>query len=111
MVHFVDPESAKSLARHETVVFAELMDGAEDERPLEVHVMRPTGYGLYEVERDDTGPLTRERARALIARIAAEHNCRYATIYPAENRWPPPWASARPTNNRSQRKADNPLIE
>lgn len=94
MVHFVDPESAKSLARHETVVFAELMDGAEDERPLEVHVMRPTGVGLYEVERDDTGPLTRERARALIARIAGEHNCRYATLYPAENRWPPPWATA-----------------
>ncbi|HSL71013.1 MAG TPA: hypothetical protein VK864_12275 [Longimicrobiales bacterium] len=55
MVYFVDPESAKSLALHETVVFAELMDGAEDARPLEVHVMRPTGYGLYEVERDDTG--------------------------------------------------------
>jgi hypothetical protein len=101
MVHFVDPESAKSLALHETVVFAELMGGAEDEWPLEVHVMRPTGNGLYEVERDDTGPLTPERARALIARIAAEQNCRYATIYPAENRWPPPWASAWPTNNRS----------
>ena len=38
MVHFVDPESAKSLALHETVVFAELMGGAEDEPPLEVHV-------------------------------------------------------------------------
>ena len=94
-IHFVDPESARSLALHETVVFAELMGAAEDEAPLEVHVMRPTGDGLYEVERANTGPLTRERARGVIARVAAEHNCRYATIYAAEHGWPPQWALAR----------------
>lgn len=95
MVHFVDPESAKLLARRETVVFAEVMKGPLAERPLEVHVMRPTTDGLYEVERDDTGYVTPERARSLVARIAGEHGCRYATIYPAEDRWPPPWASRR----------------
>jgi hypothetical protein len=56
-VLFTDPESAKLLARRETVVFAEVMKGAIDERPLEVHVMRPTADGPYEVERDDPGQL------------------------------------------------------
>ena len=95
VIQFVDPESAKRLARHETVVFAELLGPPLDERALEVHVMRPCGGGLYEVERDDTGLVSADRAYALVARIAAAHRCRYATIYPAEERWPPPWASAR----------------
>jgi hypothetical protein len=92
MVEFVDPERAKELVRSEGVVFAEVVAQAMAEQTLEVHVMRPAGGGLYEVERDDTGPVPDESVHALVARIAAGNACRYATIYPAEDRWPPAWA-------------------
>jgi hypothetical protein len=91
---FVDRERAKDLVRTEPVVFAEIMGEGMGEQSLEVHVMRPGAGGLYEVERDDTGPIPGETVQALVARIAAAHRCRYATIYPAEDRWPPPWASS-----------------
>ena len=93
MVEFISPERAKDLVRKELVVFAEVMGEAKAQLALEVHVMRPTGEGCYEVERDDTGPVPGETVHALVARIAAAHGSRYATIYPAEDRWPPPWAA------------------
>jgi hypothetical protein len=92
MVDFVSRERAKELVRSEPVVFAEVMGEATGAQSLEVHVMRPTAAGLHEVERDDTGPLPGEAAREHVARIAAARGVRYATIYPAEDRWPPPWA-------------------
>lgn len=92
MVYFVDPDRAKALVRAEPVVFAEVMVRAVSEQTLEVHVMCPTGDDLYEVERDDIGPIPCESVQALVARIALAHACRYATIYPAEDRWPPAWA-------------------
>lgn len=92
MVHFVTPDRAKALVRAEPVVFAEVMARTVSEHTLEVHVMRPTGEDLYEVERDDTGRVPSETVHALVERIALAHACRYATIYPAEDRWPPPWA-------------------
>jgi hypothetical protein len=92
MVDFISPERAKDLVRTEPVVFAEVMDKSKSARSLEVHVMRPTAGGVYEVERDDTGPVASESVEQLVARIAAARSCRYATIYPAEDRWPPPWA-------------------
>jgi hypothetical protein len=92
MVEFITPERAKDLVRGEPVVFAEVMSG---EPSLEVHVMRPAGDCLYEMERDDTGPVPGESVDALVARIAEAHGCRYATIYPAEDGWPPAWACAR----------------
>ncbi len=95
MLLFIDPERAKELVRTEPVVFAEVMAQATAGWTLEVHVMRPTRHGLYEVERDDTGPVAGESVQALVARIALAHGCRYATVYPAEDRWPPPWASSR----------------
>jgi hypothetical protein len=33
-----------------------------------------------------------ETVDELVARIAAARGVRYATIYPAEDSWPPPWA-------------------
>jgi hypothetical protein len=93
-VDFIDRERAKEHVRTEPVVFAEVMSEGMGEQSLEVHVMRPTVDGLYEVERDDTGPVAGETVQALVARIAAAQRCRYATIYPAEDRWPPPWASS-----------------
>jgi hypothetical protein len=92
VVHFVDPDCAKVLVRSEPVVFAEVMAGAAPAQALEVHVMCPTSKGLYEVERDDTGPVSSETVHALVERIALAHRCRYATICPAEERWPPAWA-------------------
>ena len=94
-VAFVDPESAKDLVRGEPVVFAEIVGQGSDERSLEVHVLRRAGHYIYEVERDDTGPIPVETVHALVARIAAVHHCRYATICPAEDRWPPAWAFLR----------------
>lgn len=92
MVDFIPKDRAKDLVRSEPVVFAEVMDKTSGAHSLEVHVMRPTTGGVYEVERDDTGPLASETIEQLVARIAAARGCRYATIYPAEDRWPPPWA-------------------
>jgi len=92
MVDFISREQAKDLVRNEPVVFAEVMDKTAGMRSLEVHVMRPSAGGLYEVERDDTGPVASESVEQLVSRIAAARGCRYATIYPAEDRWPPPWA-------------------
>jgi hypothetical protein len=89
---FVDPERAKDLVRSEPVVFAEIVGRAGSDPCLEVHVLRRVGRSLYEIERDDTGPVPGETVEALIARIAAVHGCRYATLYEAEDRWPPPWA-------------------
>ena len=99
MVEIIDPERAKDLVRTEPVVFAEIMGEGMGKQALEVHVMRPDGRGLYEEERDDTGPVPGESVTALVARIAAEHRCRYATVYPAEDRWPPAWAAARRTRS------------
>ncbi len=95
MVDFVPPEEARALARVEPVVFAEIMAEGRDDKALEVHVLRPSGDGLYEQERADTGPVAGETVHALVARIAALHGCRYASIGPAEDRWPPAWASSR----------------
>jgi hypothetical protein len=95
MVDFVTPRQAKLLVLHEPVVFAEVVAEGVVEKALEVHVMRPAPGGLYEEERDDTGPVPGETVQARVARIAAAHGCRYATICPAEDRWPPPWACAR----------------
>lgn len=95
MVTFVELARAKELVRKETVVFAEVMDEARAPHSLEVHVMRPGREGLYEVERDDTGPVPGENVRGLVERVAMAHGSRYATIYPAEERWPPSWASMR----------------
>jgi len=89
---FVDRERAKDLVLKEPVVFAEIMGEGMGEQSLEVHVMCPDVDGPYEAQRDDTGPVPGETVQALVARIAAAHRCRYATIYPAEDRWPPPWA-------------------
>lgn len=89
--NFVDPERARRLVRTQPVVFAEIMGEASGTQTLEVHVMRPAAGGIHEVERDDTGPVTGEKAQIIVAQIAAAHNCRYATIYPAETRWPPSW--------------------
>jgi hypothetical protein len=57
LVGLVDPERAKELVRREPVVFAEIMSEGTGEQVLELHVMRPSGNGLYEEERDDTGPV------------------------------------------------------
>jgi hypothetical protein len=76
------------------VVFAEIMGEGMDQKALEVHVMRPSRDGAYEEERDDTGPVAGESVQGLVARIAAAHGCRYATICRAEDRWPPAWTSA-----------------
>ena len=92
MVEFVSRERATELVRSEPVVFAEIMGEATGAPSLEVHVMRPTRRGLHEVERDATGPVPGETVPELVARIAAARGARYATIYPAEDRWPPPWA-------------------
>jgi hypothetical protein len=92
VISFVDAERAKNLVRSEPVVFAEIVCQAGGERSLEVHVLRRAGPGLHEVERDDTGPMPNETVEAFVAKIAAAHGCRYATIYPAEDRWPPAWA-------------------
>jgi hypothetical protein len=92
MVDFVNRERAKELVRREPVVFAEIMGEVMGAPSLEVHVMRPTATGLHEVERDDTGPVAGETVDELVARIAAARGVRYATIYPAEDSWPPPWA-------------------
>lgn len=78
MVEFISSERAQHLVRKEPVVFAEIMGEAKARPALEVHVMRPTG-----------------EVHALVARIAAAHGARYATIYPAEDRRPPPWAARR----------------
>lgn len=94
ILDFVDRERAKELVRKEPVVFAEIMGEGMGEQSLEVHVMRPGADGIYEVERDDTGPIPGETVQALVARIAAAHRCRYATIYPAEDCWPPQWATS-----------------
>jgi hypothetical protein len=94
-VAFVAPERAKDLVRGEPVVFAEIVGDGGDESSLEVHVLRRAGHYIYEIERDDTGPIPGETVQALVARIAAAHHCRYATIYPAEDRWPPCWAFLR----------------
>lgn len=103
-VEYVDRERAKHLVRAEPVVFAEVMGEGMGEQSLEVHVMRPTADGLYEVERDDTGPVPGEAVRTLVTRIAAAHRCRYATIYPAEDRWPPPWATSTQPAAQAARK-------
>ena len=91
-VMFIDPEQAKRLVRDEPVVFAEIVGRTNGESSLEVHVLRRSGQSLYEVERDDTGAVPGETVEALVARIAAAHRCRYATVYPAEDQWPPSWA-------------------
>lgn len=101
VLDFVNHERAKELVRKEPVVFAEIMGEGMGEQSLEVHVMRPGADGLYEVERDDTGPVPGETVQALVARIAAAHRCRYATIYPAEDHWPPPWASSTQPADRT----------
>lgn len=88
-VSFVEPERAKQLVRSEPVVFAEIVGKADGAFSLEVHVMRRAGRSLYEIERDDTGLVPGETVHALVARIAAAHGCRYATVFPAEDRWPP----------------------
>lgn len=95
MVEFIGREQAKKRARKEPVIFVEIMGEANGQRSLEVHVMRPGAEGLYEVERDDTGLVPGETIEQLVNRIAADNGCRYATIYPAEDRWPPPWAARR----------------
>lgn len=92
-VSFVDVERAKVLMRSEPVVFAEVLSEANGQRNLEVHVMRRVGQALYEVERDDTGPMSGETVKAVVTQIAASHGCRYATIYRLEDRWPPAWAA------------------
>jgi len=103
VLDFVDHERAKELVRTEPVVFAEIMGEGMGKQSLEVHVMRPGADGLYEVERDDTGPVPGETVQALVARIAAAHCCRYATIYPAEDRWPPAWTtSTQPAGRTAQ---------
>lgn len=93
VVDFVPAERARTLVRVEPVVFAEIMGEGIDQKALEVHVMRPGRDGAYEEERDDTGPVAGENVQGLVARIAAAHGCRYATICLAEDRWPPAWAS------------------
>lgn len=67
MVDFITPERARDMVRAEPVVFAEIMSEAAAEPSLEVHV----------------------------ARIAAAHGWRYATLYPAEDGWPPSRACAK----------------
>lgn len=96
MVEFIGRKKARDLAREEAVIFVEIMGEAKGARNLEVHVMRPTPEGLYEVERDDTGLIPGDSIEQLVERVATAHGCRYATIYPAENDWPPPWAARTP---------------
>lgn len=86
---FVSPERAETLARRQPVVFAELLGESAGARRLEVRVMRPVAGGVYEVERNDTGPVAGETVYAIVAQIAAEHRCRYATIYSSEDRSAP----------------------
>jgi hypothetical protein len=42
--------------------------------------------------------------REVVADVAAEHGARYATIYPAEDDWPPPWAEKKPRSSGRTRK-------
>jgi hypothetical protein len=93
MVQFISRKKAMELVRSEPVVFAEIVSRSVGGPSLEVHVMHPVPHGAYEVERDDTGPVSSENVEQLISRIAAARGCRYATIYPAEENWPPPWAA------------------
>lgn len=92
MVNFVSFERAKELVRHEPVVFAEIMSERPDAESLELHVMYRYGVRLHEAERDDTGPVPKGSVRDVVARVAAARDVRYATIYQAEEQWPPPWA-------------------
>ncbi len=92
MIEFVSRERAIELVGTEPVVFAEVVAGTDDARSLEVHVMRPTGGGLHEVVRDDTGPLPDETVREHVTRIVETHGARYAVLYPGEEKWPPTWA-------------------
>ena len=92
MVNFIGWQKAQELARAEPVIFVEIMGEAPGARSLEVHVMSPSGEHLHELERDDTGLVPLEDIEALVARIAASRNVRYAAIRHAEDRWPPPWA-------------------
>lgn len=92
MVDFVTWQKAKELVRREPVLFAEIMGETPETQTLEVHVMTPTGAGLHELERDDTGAVPGEKVHDLLARIAAARRVRYAAIRGAEDEWPPRWA-------------------
>ena len=61
MVDFVTWREAKELVRREPVLFAEIMTQTPETQSLEIHVMTPTGAGLHELERDDTGAMPGER--------------------------------------------------
>lgn len=87
---FVSPARAETLVRRQPVVFAEILAESAGARTLEVRVMRPMAGGVYEVERDDTGPVAAETVYAIVAQIAAAHRCRYATIYSSVDRSAPP---------------------
>jgi len=92
MVEFIGWQRAEELARIEPVIFVEIMGEAPGARSLEVHVMAPSGVHLHELERDDTGLVPMENIEAVVDRIAASRNVRYAAIRRAEDRWPPSWA-------------------
>ncbi len=92
MVDFVSWREAKDLVQREPVLFAEIMAQTPETQSLEIHVMTPTGAGLHEIERDDTGAMPGEKVHDLLARIAAARNVRYAAIGRAEDEWPPRWA-------------------
>jgi hypothetical protein len=91
MVQYIGWKEAQARVREEPVIFAEVLVRDPGGQKLEVHVMVPMGDSVHEVERDDTGRIPAERAEALIARIAAERNIRYATMRRAEDAWPPDW--------------------
>ena len=91
MVNYISWKEAQARVQHEPVIFAEVLSHHREGQKLEVHVMAPTSRGVHELERADTGRLPGEKVDELIARIAAEHGVRYATIRRAEDHWPPDW--------------------
>lgn len=89
MVEFVSYEKAKEVSRREPVVFAEIVAEHDGTSSLEVHVAIPEAESLYEIERDDTGPIPDSRLRDYVEEIAMAHGVRFAAIYPVRDHWPP----------------------